>query len=71
VASGASDELTGLSELGSKHGGALEARDIDWSYGSGEALRGSAEDLARGLCGRTVPPGRLQGKPLGSIASIP
>jgi uncharacterized protein (TIGR03083 family) len=42
----------------------LEASDLDWSYGSGPVLRGSAQDLALVLCGRTVPPGRLEGKPL-------
>jgi hypothetical protein len=42
----------------------LEATDLDWSYGSGLALRGAAEDLALVLCDRTVPAGRLTGKPL-------
>jgi uncharacterized protein (TIGR03083 family) len=42
----------------------LEATDMDWSYGSGEPLRGSAEDLALTLCGRAVPEGRLQGPAL-------
>lgn len=38
----------------------LHATDIDWSYGSGPQLSGTAEDLALHLCGRTVPAGRLQ-----------
>ena len=42
----------------------LEATDLDWSYGSGAPLRGSAADLALVLCGRRLPPGRLEGEPL-------
>jgi uncharacterized protein (TIGR03083 family) len=42
----------------------LEANDLDWSYGSGSGLRGTATDLALTLCGRTLPPGRLEGEPL-------
>ena len=42
----------------------LQAADLDWSYGSGEDLRGAAEDLALAMCGRSVPDGRLQGQPL-------
>jgi uncharacterized protein (TIGR03083 family) len=45
-------------------GRSLQATDLDWSYGSGPALRGPAEDLALVLCGRAVPPGRLDGRPL-------
>ena len=45
-------------------GGSLRATDIDWSYGSGPALSGGAEDLVLHICGRTVPAGRLQGEPL-------
>jgi uncharacterized protein (TIGR03083 family) len=44
----------------------LNATDIDWSYGSGPELAGTAADLALHLCGRTVPAGRLEGAPLGS-----
>jgi uncharacterized protein (TIGR03083 family) len=43
-------DLTGLS---------LEATDLDWAYGSGAPLRGSAQDLASFLCGRQLPAGRL------------
>jgi len=39
----------------------LRASDIDWSSGSGAPLRGSAQDLALVLCGRTLPAGRLSG----------
>jgi uncharacterized protein (TIGR03083 family) len=49
-------------------GRSLRATDLDWSYGSGPALRGPAEYLALALCGRTVPDGRLEGEPLGSGA---
>ena len=42
----------------------LETTDLDWSYGSGPVLRGKAGDLALALCGRTVPPGRLEGDSL-------
>ena len=45
-------------------GRSLQATDLDWSYGSGPALRGRAEDLALMLCGRTVPAGRIEGDPL-------
>lgn len=39
----------------------LEATDLDWSFGSGRVLRGKAGDLAVALCGRVVPPGRVEG----------
>jgi uncharacterized protein (TIGR03083 family) len=42
-------------------GRALEATDIDWTFGSGAPLRGTAEDLALHICGRTLPVGRLDG----------
>jgi hypothetical protein len=42
----------------------LQATDLDWSYGSGSPLRGAAEDLALVLCGRTLPPGRIEGEPI-------
>jgi uncharacterized protein (TIGR03083 family) len=45
-------------------GRTLSATDIDWSYGSGPPLRGSAEDLVLHMCGRTIPGGRLQGEAL-------
>ena len=40
-------------------GRSLQATDLDWSYGSGPALRGRAEDLALVLCGRVIPEGPL------------
>jgi uncharacterized protein (TIGR03083 family) len=48
----------------SVQGRSLQATDLDWSYGSGAALRGQAEDLALVLCGRAIPEGRLDGEPL-------
>jgi uncharacterized protein (TIGR03083 family) len=45
-------------------GRTLRATDLDWSYGSGPALRGKAEDLALVLCGRELPAGRIEGAPL-------
>jgi uncharacterized protein (TIGR03083 family) len=42
----------------------LQATDLDWSHGSGPALRGTAADLALALCGRAVPDGRIDGEPL-------
>jgi uncharacterized protein (TIGR03083 family) len=45
-------------------GRSLQATDLDWSYGSGPALRGPAELLAVVMCGRKVPGGRLEGEPL-------
>lgn len=44
-------------------GRALHATDIDWSYGSGSPLRGSAADLVLHISGRELPAGRLQGTP--------
>jgi len=45
-------DLTGIS---------LQATDLDWTYGSGEPLLGSAQDLALVLCGRKLPASRLGG----------
>ena len=62
------DDLTGggvHEHFGSSiEGRSLQATDLDWSYGSGPALRGLAEDLALVLCGRAIPQGRLEGEPL-------
>ncbi len=40
----------------------LQATDLDWSFGSGDLVRGSAADLALLICGRVLPPGRIQRK---------
>jgi len=45
-------------------GRTLHATDIDWTYGSGPQLSGTAADLALHLCGRTIPADRLRGNPL-------
>jgi uncharacterized protein (TIGR03083 family) len=45
-------DLTGIS---------LQATDLDWTYGSGAPLLGSAQDLALVLCGRKLPANRLGG----------
>ncbi|MBN9107179.1 MAG: maleylpyruvate isomerase family mycothiol-dependent enzyme [Pseudonocardia sp.] len=42
----------------------LEATDLDWSWGSGDPLRGPAHQLALALCGRRT--GDLAGTPISS-----
>ena len=39
----------------------LEATDLDWTYGTGTPVRGLAQDLLLTVCGRSLPPGRLEG----------
>jgi uncharacterized protein (TIGR03083 family) len=39
----------------------LRASDTDWSFGSGTPVTGAAQDLALVVCGRRLPPGRLDG----------
>jgi uncharacterized protein (TIGR03083 family) len=41
----------------------LEATDLDWHYGSGEPIHGTAQDLLLLLCGRHLPAGSLSGPP--------
>ena len=41
----------------------LRADDLDWSFGSGTPVSGSAQDLALVVCGRKLPPGHLRGDP--------
>jgi uncharacterized protein (TIGR03083 family) len=41
----------------------LRATDLDWTYGAGEPLRGSAQDLLLVICGRRLPDGLLDGAP--------
>lgn len=45
-------------------GRSFEAIDIGWTFGSGQLLRGKAEDIALALCGRSVPNGLLEGNHL-------
>jgi uncharacterized protein (TIGR03083 family) len=40
----------------------LRAADTGWTFGSGRPVTGSAQDLALFLCGRKLPPGRLEGR---------
>jgi uncharacterized protein (TIGR03083 family) len=40
-------------------GASLHATDLDWTYGNGTPISGSAEDLALYLCGRKLPAGRI------------
>jgi hypothetical protein len=42
-------------------GRSLHTTDVDWTYGSGPQLSGTAADVALHLCGRSVPAGRLRG----------
>ncbi|SCF19701.1 maleylpyruvate isomerase family mycothiol-dependent enzyme [Micromonospora mirobrigensis] len=39
----------------------LQATDLDWGHGAGAPLRGLAQDLLLVICGRRLPPGRLDG----------
>lgn len=41
----------------------LCATDVDWTRGTGDPLRGLAQDLLLVVCGRLLPPGHLQGAP--------
>lgn len=50
-------------------GRSLRATDLDWSYGTGPPLTGTAADLTLALTGRTVPAGRLDGEPLATASS--
>lgn len=43
-------------------GVALQADDMDWSFGDGEVVSGPAQVLALVLCGRRVPQGRITGR---------
>jgi len=43
-------------------GVALRADDLAWSYGSGTPVSGAAQALALVVCGRLLPPGRLDGE---------
>ncbi|WP_432588579.1 maleylpyruvate isomerase family mycothiol-dependent enzyme [Streptomyces sp. HD1123-B1] len=40
----------------------LRADDLDWTYGTGTLLTGSAQDLLLLAYGRRLPPGRLRGE---------
>jgi hypothetical protein len=38
----------------------LRADDLDWTFGTGRTVSGSAQDLLLMVCGRTLPAGRLR-----------
>ncbi|GAB3976423.1 maleylpyruvate isomerase family mycothiol-dependent enzyme [Plantactinospora veratri] len=52
-------------------GVALHATDLDWSYGTGSPLRGLAQDLLLVICGRRLPPGRLDGEHAARFSAQP
>jgi uncharacterized protein (TIGR03083 family) len=41
----------------------LRATDMDWTFGSGDPLTGTGQDLLLVICGRKLPPGHLAGEP--------
>ncbi|MGH3357907.1 MAG: maleylpyruvate isomerase family mycothiol-dependent enzyme [Nocardioidaceae bacterium] len=47
----------------------LRADDLDWTYGSGTALTGAAQDLLLVLCGRILPEGHLHGEASGRFTA--
>lgn len=40
----------------------LRATDLDWSFGTGQPLAGTAQDLLLVIAGRVLPPGHLSGE---------
>ncbi|WP_426512697.1 maleylpyruvate isomerase family mycothiol-dependent enzyme [Dactylosporangium sp. McL0621] len=46
----------------------LEATDLDWRHGTGEPVRGAAQDLLLAICGRRLPAGRLEGATAGRFS---
>lgn len=57
--------------FGSDLGGVqLQADDLDWSFGSGEPVSGSAQDLALVVSGRKLPPGHLRGGPSARFTGV-
>jgi uncharacterized protein (TIGR03083 family) len=47
----------------------LRATDLDWTYGTGDPVTGSAQDLLLVLCGRTLPSDHLSGAPAGRFTT--
>ncbi|MEV6634124.1 hypothetical protein AB0M54_25565 [Actinoplanes sp. NPDC051470] len=39
----------------------LRATDLDWRFGDGQPVDGTAQDLLLAVCGRRLPAGRLTG----------
>jgi uncharacterized protein (TIGR03083 family) len=66
------DDLTSggaSSHFGTDLGGRrLVASDLEWEFGSGRELRGTASELALHVCGRRLPAGRLEGDPLARVS---
>ncbi|MFI5829300.1 maleylpyruvate isomerase family mycothiol-dependent enzyme [Streptomyces sp. NPDC051578] len=52
------------------HGIELRATDLDWSFGTGTPLSGSAQDLLLLAYGRRLPPGHLHGEPRDRFAAV-
>ncbi len=50
-------------------GVSLRATDLDWAFGEGEPVRGTAADLLSVVCGRKLPPGRLTGTHAGRFTA--
>lgn len=48
----------------------LRATDADWSLGSGDVVRGRAQDLLLVVCGRRVRPERLEGDGADRLAAV-
>ena len=48
----------------------LRADDLDWSFGSGTPVSGSAQDLALLVAGRKLPPGHLRGEPSARFTGV-
>ncbi|WP_229324144.1 maleylpyruvate isomerase family mycothiol-dependent enzyme [Streptomyces sp. UNOC14_S4] len=48
----------------------LHATDLDWSYGTGSRLSGTAQDLLLVTFGRKLPPGRLEGERSGRFTLV-
>lgn len=46
----------------------LHATDLDWTFGTGTPLTGTAQDLLLLTFGRKLPPGRLEGAPADRFA---
>ncbi|MCQ4040919.1 maleylpyruvate isomerase family mycothiol-dependent enzyme [Streptantibioticus rubrisoli] len=52
------------------HGVQLRANDLDWTYGTGTPISGSAQDLLLLAYGRKVPPGHLEGERCDRFVSV-
>jgi uncharacterized protein (TIGR03083 family) len=48
----------------------LRATDADWSHGSGDVVRGRAQDLLLVVCGRPVRAERLEGDAVTRLAAV-